>query len=220
MPAASGVHASLGIEKLKEVFQTTFKYIALIVTPAFLFISIFADRIILIWLGPGYEETAFVLRFLSIAYMLNIFTGPGASILTGMGLPHIPLFCSIIAAVTNVTLNLILIGKFGIAGIIISVISTYTTNTLYFYYFFPKKTGVSILNIFLRGLKFPLLTSISILLIFRLIDLYLLRDPHIGLVSTTILFPIIYILLVYINPEYRTIRDFIRRHFSLLRWLI
>ena len=220
MPAVSGVHASLGIEKLKEVFQTTFKYMALIITPAFLFISVLAGRIISIWLGPGYGEAAFVLRFLSIAYLLSIFTGPGGSILTGMGLPHIPLFCTIIAAVTNVTLNLILIGKFGIAGIIISAISTYVTSIIYVFYFVQKKIDVSILNVFLRGLKFPLLTSVGILLILRLISLYLLRNHYVGLASTTILFPIIYILLVYINPEYRTIRDFIRRPFSLLRWLV
>ncbi len=206
MPAASANYASSGIEKMKEVFQTTLKYSALMVIPAFLFTSVMADRIIFVWLGTGYEETAFVLRFLSIAYLILLLTGPSAMILTGMGQFEIPFYGSILTAVISVTLSLILVGKFGLTGIIISTLVAYSCSAIYGLYYSQKKLG----NIFLRYLIFPLLTSIIILLSLSFMGKYI-RNYHIELLFAAILFPIAYILLAYKNPDYGRMRDFIRR---------
>lgn len=213
MPAASASYASLGIEKIKELFQASFKYITLIVIPVFLFTSVMADRIIFVWLGPGYEEAAFVLRFLSIAYLILLFTGPSSMILTGIGLPNL-IFCGgLITAVTSTVLSLSLVVKFGLAGIIISTLLAYTIGTIYFLYYSQKKLGGPVINI-LKYLKFPFLTSTFILLILSFMGKYI-RNYHIELLSATILFPIAYILFVYKNPEYGRIRDFIRRPLSI-----
>lgn len=217
MPAASGVYANLGEKKMKELFQTTFKYMVLMITPVFLFTSVMAYEIIFAWLGPGYEETAFVLRFLSVAYLILALTGPGAMILSGMGMPEIPFYGGIIAAVISVTLSLVLVTKFGLAGIIIGTLSAYTLSAIYGFYYFQKKLG-GLTNI-LRYLKFPLLTSMAILLILSFIGKYI-RNYHIELVSAAILFPITYIMLTYKNPEYGRIRDFIRRPLSTFRGLM
>lgn len=213
MPAASAGYASFGIEKIKEVFQTTFKYIALIATPVFLFTSVMADHIIFVWLGPGYEEAAFVLRFLSIAYSINVLTGPGASILTGIGLLKVPFYCGIANGVISVVLSLMLVVKFGLAGIIISNLTANTITSIYFFYYLQKKLGGSTINI-LRCLKFPLLTSTVVLLTLSFIGKYI-RSYHVELLSATILFLLTYILLAYKNPEYRRMRDFIRRPLSI-----
>lgn len=213
MPAASAGYASFGIEKIKEVFQTTFKYIALIATPVFLFTSVMADRIIFAWLGPGYAETAFVLRFLSIAYLINVLTGPGASILTGIGLLEVPFYCGIANAVISVVLSLILVVKFGLAGIIISNLMAVTITAIYLFYYLQKKLVSPNINI-LKYLKFPLLTSMIILLILAFMGRYI-GNSHVGLLSAAILFPITYILLVYKNPEYERMRDFIRQPLSI-----
>lgn len=213
MPAASGVYANLGEKKMKELFQTTFKYMALVATPIFLFTSVMAEGIIFIWLGAGYEEAAFVLRFLSIAYLIIALTGPGASILTGMGMPEIPFYGGIIAAVINVTLSLVLVTKFGLAGIIIGTLSAYTLSAIYGFYYFQRKLSITTTNIFLRYIRFPLLTSIAILLIFNFIYGYI-ENYYIELISAAILFPIVYITLTYNNPNYRGLRDTILQRLS------
>jgi O-antigen/teichoic acid export membrane protein len=211
MPAASAIYESLAVKKIKEVFQTTFKYIALIAIPAFLFTSVMADRIIFVWLGHGYEEAAFVFRFLSIAYLINVLTGPGASILTGIGMIEIPFYGGIANGAISVILSLILVIKFGITGIVISNLTANTITTIYFFYYLQKKLGGSTINI-LSYLKFPFLTSMLILLILSFIGKYI-RSYHVGLLSAAILFPTIYILFAYKNPEYGRMRDFIRRPF-------
>lgn len=208
LPAASSVYASSGLEKLREVFETTFKYIALMSTPIFLFTSTFSEWIIFVWLGAGYEETAFVLRFLSIAYLINVLTGPGAAILTGIGFPEIPFYGSVVTAVTNVTLSLILVVKLGLTGIIISDLVAYTLCGIYSFYYYHKKLGSPAINI-LRCLKFPLLTSVGILTILSFIGY--VGNHYIELASATILFSITYIVLAYKNPAYGRMKDFIRR---------
>lgn len=213
MPAASAIYVKLGINKIKEVFQTTFKYIVLISTPVFLFTSVMAGQIIFVWLGSGYEESAFVFRFLSIVYLINVLTGPGSSILTGMGLIEMPFYGGIANGVINLTLSLILVTKFGIAGIIASNFIANIITSIYFFYYLQKKLGGFTKNI-LQYLKFPFLTSISILLILGFMVKYI-KNYHLGLLSVIILFPIIYIFIVYKNPEYGRMRDFIRQPLSI-----
>ena len=213
MPAASDSYVSSGIEKIKELFQTTFKYIAMISVPAFLFTSVMADRIIFVWLGPGYEEAVFVFRFLSIAYLINVLTGPATNILTGMGLLEVPFYCGIANGVISVVLSLILVVKFGLAGIIISNMTANIITAVYFFYYLQKKIGSPTLYT-LRHLKFPLLTSMLILLILSFIGKHI-RSYHIGLLSAVILFPITYIFIAYKNPDYGRMRDFIRRPLSI-----
>lgn len=215
MPAASGVHASLGVKKLKEVFETTLKYLTLMSAPIFLFASVFADKIILVWLGTGYEEAAFVLRFLSVAYLILVLTGPGASILVGMGLPEIPFYGNLLTAVTNATLSLILVINFGLTGIIISDLLANSLGTLFGFYYFRKKLGSYTIDI-LRALKFPFLASIGILFILSFIKY--VGNYYVSLVSATILFSISYILLAYRNPAYGRMKDFMRRPIFFLTY--
>ena len=209
MPAASGVYASMGIKKLREVYETTLKYLALMSAPVFLFTSVFANNIIFVWLGLGYEEAAFVLRFLSIAYLILILTGPGASILTGMGIPELPFYGGLLTAVTNVTLSLLLVVKIGLTGIIISEISANTLALLFSFYFFHKKLG-SYMKDILRSLKFSFLSSIGILAVLSITVGYL-RNNYIKLGTAAVLFSMAYLFMVYKNPAYGKIKDFIRQ---------
>lgn len=207
MPAASGIYTSLGVEKLKEVFQTTFKYIALIAIPAFLFTAFMAKEIIFVWVGAGYDEAAFVLRFLSIACLILTFTGPLAMIFTGIGLIDIPFYGGIIAGVSNVMLSLVLVNKFGILGALVSVLLGYILSCIYGFYYYQKRLGGSVLDA-LRCLLFPLVTSIIVLLIVSFIGYA--KNYYIVLFSSGILFSILYIFLAYKRPEYGKIKDFMR----------
>jgi O-antigen/teichoic acid export membrane protein len=211
MPAASGVHASLGLRKLKGLFETTLKYLTLMAAPIFLFTAVFANNIIFVWLGVGYEETAFVLRFISISYLILILTGPGASILTGIGQLEVPFYGSVLTAVTNATLSLILVTNLGLTGIIISDISANSLCTLFGFYFFQKKLGSNILDIS-KAIKFPFITSIGILFILSFIVGYI-GNHYIELFLAAIFFSVTYVLLAYRNPAYERLQDFIRKPF-------
>lgn len=221
MPAASSVHTNMGAEKLKEVFQTTFKHLALISIPVFLFMAVFAGWIISVWVGPECEKAVSVLRFLSIAYLIVLLTGPGALILTGMGLIEIPFYGTILTAAMNVILSLVLVTRFGLNGIIISDLISYTIGAIFGLYFLQKKLGSSITNI-LRGIKFPFFASMGILIILSLISIMSFtrnsRNYYIELPFAAILFAISYILLVYNNPQYARVRDFIRRPLYLFTY--
>ena len=209
MPAASGANESMGANKLREMYETTIKYLALMSVPIFLFMSVFAHEIILVWLGSGYEEAAFVLRFLSIAYMILILTGPGASVLTGMGFPEIPFYGSVLTAVTNVTLSLILVTIFGLAGIVASDLTANSVCLIFSVYFYNKKLGSSLQDI-IRCIKFPLLVSAGALTVLSFIVRHI-DNHYIGLITVALLYSITYILIAYANPAYGSLKSFIRK---------
>ena len=87
----------------------------------------------------------FVLAILAFGVFSNVFTGMTGSILIASGKPRLNLYCEIIAALTNVSLNLLLIPRYGILGAAIgtsisflmrniaSLIFVYTTNKIHPY---------------------------------------------------------------------------------------
>ena len=165
MPAIAHTHAKYGVEGSKEAFQTIFKYTALIVCPLFLFVSVFADKLILVWLGTGYENAIPVLRVLSIAFFISVLSGPGASILTGMGFYKICFYGGVITTVLTVFLCLILTIKFNILGCAIGFMWAYMIGVFYLFIQLQKVFNTSsIPGILYNSLMFPVVTSIFIFL--------------------------------------------------------
>jgi len=210
MPAASSTYVNLGLSKMKEIFQATFKYSALIAIPVFLFISVMSGQIIFLWLGPGYENSAFLLRFLSIAYLINVLTGPGAAILTGMGLPRIPFLGSLITATTSVTLSVILIMKIGLPAVIISPLVAHTLGAIYGFVMLQKVLDVSVLGLFYQKLKLPILSGVGIIFCIALLRQYLANGFG-TLLITALLYFALYTASIYINGnhEYKVVRRII-----------
>lgn len=211
MPAASSTYASLGISKMREIFQTTFKYLALVATPVFLFISVMSERIIFLWLGSGYETSALLLRFLAIAYLINVLTGPGAAILTGMGLPKIPFLGGLITATTSVILSIVLIIKIGLLAVIISPLAAYTLGAVYGFVMLQRILDISIPNIFCQWLKLPILSGLGLILCIIFMSHYLPSSFSTFFIIAALYFAL-YTASIYRNgsTNYRAIRDVIR----------
>lgn len=216
MPAASSVYASLGVRKLEEVFEATLKYLMLVSFPVFLFAAVFASKIIFVWLGAGYEEAAFVVRFLSIAYLMLTMTGPGASILTGMGLPEIPFYVGALTAISSVTISLALVVGFGLTGIIVSALAANSLCFILSFYFLQKKLGAHIRDIS-KSMKFPLITSIIILSILSVTVKYI-GNYYIELLLSGALLGVIYLFFSYRNPAYGKLRDLVHRPLFFLTY--
>ncbi|NUQ57593.1 MAG: flippase [Candidatus Paceibacter sp.] len=206
MPAISHTHAKYGSEGSKEVFQTIFKYTTLIACPLFLFVSVFADKLILVWLGTGYGNAISVLRVLSLAYFLNILSGPGASILTGMGFYKIPFHGGVITAITTILLCPILIIKFGILGSAIGIMSAYGIGVFYLFIQLQKVFDTfSIPRILYNSLVFPVVTSMSIFLATSTLIKYFVINKYFELIPACISLLIAYCLITFKDRRYRAI---------------
>jgi len=206
MPAISKIHASHGIEKSKEVFQTIFKYTSLIICPLFLFVAVFANTLIIAWLGNGYENAVSVLRILSLAYMINILCGPVTSVLTGVGSYKISFYGGVVASIATALFCPILSAKFGIAGCAIGILSAFIlADTFLFICLHRLFNTFSISRMLYHSLTFPVVISVAVFFTANIAIGHFFLNRFIGLTLASVSLLIVYGLLIYKDRNYRAV---------------
>jgi O-antigen/teichoic acid export membrane protein len=206
MPAIAHTHAKYGVEKSREVFQTIFKYTSLIVCPLILFVFVFADKLILVWLGTGYENAIPVLRVLSLAFFISVLSGPGASILTGMGFYKICFYGGVITTILTVFLCLILTIKFNILGCAIGFMSAYMVGVFYLFIQLQKVFGNFSMTRFLcNSLISPVVTSMFIFLVANTLVEHFIMNKYIGLMLACMSLLIVYCFVIGKDRRYRVL---------------
>ena len=130
LPTVSEYFARKDTSGLEMLFKSTSKWIFLIVLPLFLLILLFPREVIRFLYGVKYTEGYLALIILSMGIALNDFAGTAGNILVGGGHTKLNLVCEVIAAVTNIILNIILIPRFGIVGAAAATGISYTTRNI------------------------------------------------------------------------------------------
>jgi O-antigen/teichoic acid export membrane protein len=85
MPAASSYHAKNQTDKLRKLYKTSLQAIlgfGVIATGVFIAT---VPTFIKFWLGLGFEPVVFASQLISLAVFFNLVTGPGYSVLQGIG---------------------------------------------------------------------------------------------------------------------------------------
>ena len=116
LPTVSEYFSKNDIRGLEPLFKSTSKWNLLIVLPMFLFILMFPKEILRVLYGSEYTGGYLALIVLSFGISMNDFAGTSANILVAGGRTKLNLACEVIAAITNVILNIILIPRYGIVG--------------------------------------------------------------------------------------------------------
>jgi O-antigen/teichoic acid export membrane protein len=206
MPAISKIHASCGIEKSKEVFQTIFKYTSLIICPIFLFVSVFANTLIVAWLGNGYENAVSVLRVLSLAYMINILCGPVTSVLAGIGSYKVSFYGSAVASVATILFCPILSAKFGILGCAIGILIAFILADTFLFICLQRLFHTSSLpRMLYNSLSFSVIISIIVFSVANVLIGHFSFSRYIGLTLAGISLLIVYGLVICKDRNYRAV---------------
>lgn len=71
-------------EDVRQIFIQGSRHINLINSIVFVFLIVTADRLIMAWVGPGYEVAVTIVILVSISNLLHQGTGPGTSIFRGI----------------------------------------------------------------------------------------------------------------------------------------
>lgn len=116
LPTVSEYFSKNDVRGLEPLFKSTSKWNFLVVLPAFLFIMVFPKEILTILYGSSYTSGYMALIVLALGISMNDFAGTSANILIAGGHTRLNLACEVIAAATNVILNVILIPMYGIVG--------------------------------------------------------------------------------------------------------
>jgi O-antigen/teichoic acid export membrane protein len=142
LPVVSEFFSNGKIDNLEQVFKTASKWSILLVVPGFLFFVLFPKEIISFLFGSDYSSGYIALVILTIGISMNIFTGLTGTVLVGGGHTTQNLLCEIFAALTNISLCLVLIPIYGIIGAAFGVCISYFVRNLAQLAFVFKSTKI------------------------------------------------------------------------------
>jgi O-antigen/teichoic acid export membrane protein len=116
-PMASELSGAGDTERLKAVYVRAFRNLHVISAAVSLSIALFARKILLFWLGEAYaEKGTSILVILSATYFIVALYVPLQGMLIGLGRIKYLIKQSLVMAVINLSLLLILVPHFGITG--------------------------------------------------------------------------------------------------------
>ncbi len=128
-PKLSEVLAVDDRERARSVFATATWWLMALAWPLYLTMIVLAPALLSVF-GPGYQQAATVLVILGCAMLIATGVGPVDVVLLMAGKSSWNLFNTIVAVVTNVVLNLMLIPPLGIEGAAIAWGASILVNNL------------------------------------------------------------------------------------------
>lgn len=169
-PAVTTLQTADDSMRIREILVRGTKYALMLSLPACLLLSLFAGPIISVWLGPGYDEVAWLMPFILLPKVFSLSQSVSYSVLTGLGHVRFPAVVSIIGALASVALSVVLIGMFeyGVLGAALALAVSYIIrNGLIIPVYACNKTGLRLME-YLRRSIFNVLMAMMPSLLFSL----------------------------------------------------
>jgi len=134
IPASAELAANRDTTRLNELYLRSNFYIILVAAPIAAFFILNSREIVAIWLGElAHPYCALTLRVLSVAFFFQMLTSAVASIGRGLGMIRYEIESSVLNAILNISLSVILIIKFGFLGALLgTTVAMAVSNCLYF----------------------------------------------------------------------------------------
>jgi O-antigen/teichoic acid export membrane protein len=122
LPAAASLHAAGDRARLHELFVRGSRY--LLAASAVLVAALFvvADRLFLVWLGPGHAEAALVMRGVTLATGLALSTGMGTVAVRAIGRTDLEAGFAAIVLALHLVLSRLLIPTHGLEGAVVALL--------------------------------------------------------------------------------------------------
>jgi len=133
-PIAAELNAKEELKKLENLFYDTSKYLIIITAPIYIYIFTFADILIEVWMGKGYEIASYIVRILIFGQLVNMaLSAPGNSITPNIGKPKYQMTEGLIHLGINLIISFFMIKYYGILGAAIgNTIATVIASTYVF----------------------------------------------------------------------------------------
>ena len=135
MPVFSDLLGKDKKEELRETFKTATKWTITASLPLFFVLLIFARQTLNLVFGSEYVAGSVALSILAVAYFFKVSLGLSSPLLKSIGKTRKILYATVISAVINIVLNLLLIPVYGMNGAAIAyLVSMFVLYSLYMYF--------------------------------------------------------------------------------------
>jgi O-antigen/teichoic acid export membrane protein len=170
IPAASALHALSDETKMAGLYRRSLKYMVVAAVPCSAVVIVLAGPFVRTWIGPGYETSALTMQLLMGVYFINLLTGPGGFIMSGINRPEVGMRSSIMAGLINLTVCFVLVKMIGYYGIIIGLFASVALSGGYFVWMLHQAIPDLSWNIYPRAMTRPLLISTLLVAIMALLN--------------------------------------------------
>ena len=116
IPATSELGARNDREKIQRTYYMVSKYVSMLTVAMVAFIILEASSVVNLWIGPGFEMSAVLIRILAVGYGANVMGGAASQTGAGIGRPEFDMKSTVLLAVVNPILSVILVKQFGASG--------------------------------------------------------------------------------------------------------
>lgn len=124
LPAVTArVSGGMTKDELADLYRSSSRALMLPTLLISGFVAGIADPLLRLWLGARLPGAAALCTALVLSYSVNNLTGAGSTILRAQGRPQLETFYGILSAVLNIVLTVLLIGPFGLSGVVMGTIA-------------------------------------------------------------------------------------------------
>jgi O-antigen/teichoic acid export membrane protein len=129
-PAVAHHLATSAEGQLQALFRSISRSVLMLCLPACLILLLFPERIMAV-VGEQFADTGNIIRLITVGVLINLLVGPAGATLIMAGRTKISFVNSLLAGITGLALNLLLIPRLGVIGAgIAQCVSTLIFNTL------------------------------------------------------------------------------------------
>ncbi len=129
-PGVSHMDAGEGRARVEAVYRRSARYVVIFGLPAYLLLIIVAPWLLDAWLGPGYEPASMVMRIMTLGWFISLVALPPYLILQALGHARLCMTAHVVQGVANVALALVLVGRWGFAGVTLAACTALVMGSL------------------------------------------------------------------------------------------
>lgn len=142
MPLLSEFHAENNYGDMRRFYQMTTKWIFLVTLPMYMILVLYPDVVIGVTFGAEYTEGALALVILSTGFLFHTLLGPNDSTLTTTGRTKFVMAATVIAAVLNFVMNVVLIPEYSYVGAAVATAVSYVVMNAITSAYLYRVTGI------------------------------------------------------------------------------
>ena len=131
IPATAELGARQDRQKLLRTYVLASKYVAMLTIAITAFLILEARSVLMLWLGPGFESSVILVQILAIGYGANVLGGVASQTGAGVGHPEFDMRSTVLLAILNPVLSIILVMRFGAAGAAAGTTLAFVVATTY-----------------------------------------------------------------------------------------
>lgn len=140
IPTVTRTLESDGLSAVVPLYESTSRWLYLNTAMVLGMLWLLASDIVSVWLGPGHESIADLIRLWVLAYAANLAYAPGVAIARGMGRPGYEIASYAAALATNIGLCVVWVPHQGTRGAVAAVAASYFVGALVFIAGFHRRS--------------------------------------------------------------------------------